>query len=136
MKQVKAIIERAKDGFYSIYMDDDTLDYGCIGTGESIPAAKADFNKAYGEMRAHYLSENRPFEEVSFTFQTDYVSLLQYYAQTFTLVALARITGINKGQLSHYINETSTPSARTIEKIKQGLARFSTDLNEFCTASA
>ena len=32
-KQVKAIVERTPDGGYSIYSDDDTLDYLVTGTG-------------------------------------------------------------------------------------------------------
>ncbi len=124
MKKVEAIIERGRDGLYSIYMDCDTLNYGVIGTGDTENEAKEDFMLAYEEMKEHYQESGHHFEEVDFDFKTDFVSFLQYYATVFSLVGLSKITGINKSQISHYINGTSRPSKITETKIAQALQEF------------
>ncbi len=124
MKKVKTIIERARDGRYSVYMDCDTLNYGVIGTGETENEAKEDFMINYKSMKKHFEQQNKHFEEVEFEFKTDFVSFLQYYATVFSLVGLSKITGINKSQISHYINGTSRPSKTTETKIAQSLQEF------------
>ncbi len=128
MKKVKAIIERGRDGLYSIYMGCDDLDYGIHGLGDSEAEARADFMLAYKEMREHYQETGKHFEEVEFEFKTDVVSFLQYYATVFSLVGLSKITGINKSQISHYINGTSRPSKTTELKITQAMQNFGKEM--------
>ena len=130
MKRVKAIIERGTDGIYSIYMDDNTLEYGINGQGATINEAREDFCAVYKEMRDFYAEQRRPFTEVEFDYEYDIVSFLQYYSKIFTLVGLSKLTGINKGQLSHYINGTSRPGTKTAAKIQAGIGRFATELAE------
>lgn len=129
MKKVKAVIEIAKDGFYSIYIDDNNLEYGVTGEGETIAEAKNDFDVSYTEMKQLHEKNGWPFTEIEYSYCYDVVSLLQYYAQYITLVGLSRITGINKCQLSHYINGTSRPGARTVQKLQEGFTRFGGELS-------
>lgn len=128
MKKVKAIIERGRDGEYSAFLDCDTLEYGVNGQGSTVEEVKKDLQGVYDAMRELYAAEGRTFTEVEWTYSFDYVSLLQYYAQFFTLVGLSRLTGINKCQLSHYINGTSRPGRSTVEKIRAGLSRLADDI--------
>lgn len=130
MKKITAIIERGTDGRFSICMGDeaDALDYSCIGTGDTEEEARKDFLAVYEDMRNYYREEGKYFEEVEFEFVTDYISMLQYLSGVFTLVGLSKITGINKGQLSHYITATSRPGRRTIERIRQSLHNFGMQL--------
>ena len=58
----------------------------------------------------------RKFEEVKFEYEYDTASFLSLYAGIFSLVGLASITGINKGQLSHYVTGRRKPSRSTAEK--------------------
>lgn len=76
MKKVKAIVERVKDGSFSIYMDIDPneLSYFVSGTGKSLDDAKCDFLKGYEDMKAYYAEKNKQFEEVEFEFAIDVVS--------------------------------------------------------------
>lgn len=130
MKKVRAIIERSSTGRYSIYMDDDTLPYLVTSEGATLEEAKADFVRGYEDMKRHYADEGEPFEEVVFTYCYDMASFLQHYAYAFTLAGLSRITGVNQGQLSHYINGTSRPSRRTTEKIENGIRHFAASLSD------
>ena len=47
--KVTVIIEKAKDGYYSCYVEDDLPGFGLSGFGESAEAAKEDMMKAYQE---------------------------------------------------------------------------------------
>lgn len=130
MRKVKAIIERSKDGHYSIYMDVDVreISYLLTGTGETIEEAKTDFLNGYVEMKAFYDEKGKDFEEVEFDFEIDVVSFLTYYATVFTLSGLAKITGIAQGQLSHYVNGKNRPNKKNEDKILEGLRTFGKDI--------
>ena len=132
-KPIKAVIERAKDGTFSIYTDKidngGRGDYFVSGTGATEQEAKDDFLAAYDAVRAA-IRQQQGIEvpEVEFAFERDYISALQYYAQYFSLVGLSKLTGINQGQLSHYVNDTSNPTPRTKSRIARALAGFGEDL--------
>lgn len=44
--------------------------------------------------------------------------------------ALARICGINEGQMRQYVSDVRNPSQQTIDKVNDGLQRFSELLKE------
>lgn len=67
-KQVKAIVERTPDGGYSIYSDDDTLDYLVTGTGPTREEAIDCFLGGYADISTAYAEEGKPFTECKFTF--------------------------------------------------------------------
>ena len=105
MIRLKAIIERAGDGNYSVYMDDDDMSYLVTGTGKTA-------------------------EEAEFDYEYDMASFLSYYSKAFSLAGLSRITGINQGQLSHYVTGRRVPSARTKEKMQHSIHKFAEELKE------
>ena len=128
MKTVKVFIEKGVDE-YSCYMDDTSLNYSVIGTGDTAEEAVEDFKLAYQEMKAHFESEGEAFEEANFEFYHDIPSFLQEYAYAFTLAGLERITGVNQKQLGHYISGYRKPSEKTARKIEEGIHRFSDQLS-------
>ena len=71
MRKVNAIIERASDGNYSIYMDADDMSYLVTGTGKTEEEAIDVFLKGYEDIKAYYAEQNKPFEEVIFIFVRD-----------------------------------------------------------------
>ena len=125
-RTIKAMIEQSSNG-YSVYIDDDTLEYCLIGEGVTVKEAVDDFYLCYQDMHNCYKKEGKVFEEVEFDFYFDIASFLQKYAFAFTLAGLERITGVNQKQLGHYINGVSKPSKRTILKIEDGLKKFSSE---------
>lgn len=128
MKRVKAIVERASDGSYSIYTDDDGLDYLITGTGQTVEEAMRCFEGGYEDMRRLYAEEGRPFEEIETDYKFDTASFLAYFTKAFTLSGLSRITGINQGQLSHYITGRRTPSEKTKRRMQDSIHAFAEDL--------
>ena len=73
MNKVKAFIERVADGTYSVYIDleDDTLNYGIIGEGDTVEEAIEDFKLSYTDMKALYKEEGKEFQETTFEFLYD-----------------------------------------------------------------
>lgn len=128
MRKVNAIIERASDGTYSIYSDADDLDYLITGTGQTVEEAKKCFDAGYEDMRRYYAEKGLPFTEVEMVYQYDTAAFLANYTKAFTLAGLSRITGINQGQLSHYVTGHRVPSARTKEKIQKAIHDFASEL--------
>ena len=68
MKKVKAIIEKASDGSFSIYMDAPEMGYLVTGTGDTIEEAKKMFAGGYDDMKRVYAEKGRSFEEVEFEY--------------------------------------------------------------------
>ena len=128
MRKVNAVIERASDGRYSIYMDADDLDYMVTGTGDSAKEAIKVFNGGYDDIKRVYADEGREFEEVEFSFVYDTASFLSCFQKSFTLAGLEHITGIAQGQLSHYANGRRKPSRQTVEKMQDALHSFGEEL--------
>ncbi|MDO4165247.1 MAG: helix-turn-helix transcriptional regulator [Bacteroides sp.] len=130
MKKVKAIIERASDGTYSVYMDADDMDYLVTGTGSTAEEAIKTFMGGYEDTKKYYAEEGKAFEEVEFEFVYDMASFLSYFSKAFSLAGLSRITGINKSQLSHYMTGHRTPSATTVQKIQNSVQSFAQELSQ------
>lgn len=129
-KIVKAIIERANDGTYSIYMDSDDLDYMVTGTGKTAEEAVSMFHGGYEDTKKYFEEEGKYFEEVEFEFVYDMASFLSQFSKAFSLAGLSRITGINQGQLSHYMTGHRKPSHNTVEKIQKSVQSFAKDLSK------
>ena len=127
--KIKAIIEKASDGTYSIYHDAEGLKFLVTGTGKTLEEAQADFLQGYEEIKEYKASEGEPIENVEWQWCYDTASFIREYAYAFTLAGLSRITGVNQGILSHYANGTSKPSLRTRTKIKEGINRFAANLS-------
>lgn len=130
MKDVNAIIEQASDGNYSVYHDVDALPYLITGSGKTVESAKSDFLQGYEDMKQYCLGRDGEFEEVNWHWSYDTATFLRDYAFAFSLAGLSRITGVNQGILSHYVNGTSRPSAKTISKIQQSISLFAKNLSE------
>lgn len=124
MKTIKIIIERSKDMFtaYSenvagIYGGGDTVEEAKQSILESIEIVKG-FKNAPKKLKGDY--------ELVYKFDTQ--SLLKYYKGTFTNAAMERLTGINQGQLSHYLNGIKKPRATQVKKIETALHKLGQEL--------
>jgi hypothetical protein len=132
MNKVKAFIEIGKDGTYSVYVDleDNSLNYGIHGNGDTVKDAVKDFASSYEAMKVFYCQKGKEFVEAEFEYHYDMASFLQFYSTYFSLAGLSRLTGIHQGQLSHYVNGTRNPSRQTIEKIDNSIHTFAKNLSQ------
>lgn len=129
---VKAFIERGSDGTYGVYVDleDNTLNYGIHGDGETVEDAIDDFNQSYFDMKDIHQEKGEPFVEAEFVFNYDLVSFLQYYSKYFSYAAMSRITGVNETQLSQYVQGYRNPSTKTAKKIEERIHEFAKELSQ------
>ena len=98
MTTIEAIIERAKDGTYTVYCKNEIFS----GAGTSIESAKEDMRKQMAFYRETAIAEG--FKYPSFldgdfevSYRVDMPSLLKYYIEQgiFTLSGVEKMTGIN-----------------------------------------
>ena len=127
MKQIKIIIERAKDGTYSAYSEE----VAAYGMGETVEAAK----KEALEGLKLYIEHNDPKDippvlkgDYEIVYQMDVQSLLEYYRGIFSNAAFERITGINQKQIQHYASGHRNPRPAMKKKIETALHKLGSEL--------
>ncbi|WP_026715217.1 type II toxin-antitoxin system HicB family antitoxin [Flavobacterium daejeonense] len=128
--KAKVIIERGTDGSYGAYIGSDNIPFGIVGDGKTVEEAKKDFLNSYKEMEEYYKEENKSFIKCEFEFSYDIASFLEYYGNIISLAGLERLTGVNQGQLSHYVTGRRKPSKTTVLKIEKKLHEFGKELNQ------
>lgn len=131
MKEIQAIIERAKDGTYSVYCKDEIFS----GMGDTIEEAKADMLQQMDLYRATAKEEGFKYPEFlddgfKISYTIDALSLMDYYLGKgwFSLATLEKVTGISQKQLWAYVHGTK-PRKTQEERIRAGLQNISKDLD-------
>lgn len=129
---VNVIIEKAPNGTYDANLEySEFLTFGLLGQGATVKECIDDFYRTRDDMRDLYNEEGKPFpEDLEFNFKYDIPSFLQYYSGFLTLAGLSRITGVNQGQLSHYLTGHRRPSERTARKIQDALHAFGKEISQ------
>lgn len=128
MIQAKTYICKEKDGSYSLFTDDDRLNYGITGEGRSVSAAIDDWMATYEAMKQGYADKGLDFVEAEFRFVYDLPSFLSYYGGLLTFKGLAKFTGVSAAQLSQYATGYRNPSPKTVAKIEAGIHNLSQEL--------
>lgn len=132
MRHIAAIIERATDGTYSVYCEEEIFS----GMGDTIEEAKSDMlqqmdayketAKAEGFKYPGYLDDG----DFTIEYSVDALSLMNYYLSKgwVTLSTLESITGISQKQLWAYTHGTKPRKAQA-ERIRSGLRDMARDLD-------
>ncbi len=128
--KVDVIIEKAKDGLFSVYMDNDSFDFGLNGQGDSVDKAKKEFLQGYYELCDMYNEEGKKVPDLIFNYKYDIASFLDYYSDVLSKSGLEEITGVNQKQLWHYAKGVRTPKKDTVLKIQESLHKFGKELSQ------
>jgi predicted RNase H-like HicB family nuclease len=130
------IIEKGLDGTYDARMEENkNLKIWFYGQGNTVQEAIDDLYEAYKEAKEICEKEGDILPDMNFKYKYDVASFLNYYSNKLTLAGLENITGINQGQLSHYVTGRKKPRPATVEKIERSLHSFAKemeDLNFVC----
>ena len=131
MKQISAIIERASDGTYSVYCENEIFS----GMGDTIEAAKADMLQQMELYKATAKEEGFEYpefldEDFTISYTLDAQSLMEYYLSKgwFSLATLEKVTGISQKQLWAYAHGTKPRKAQE-ERIRNGFHSILQDLD-------
>lgn len=128
--KVTVIIEKTPSGSYDAVMDDEALDFLILGQGDTVLEAIADFDVTHKEIKALFQDEKREFPLLSFEYKYDLPSFLEHYSKTISYAGMSRLTGVNRHQLSHYVQGYRKPSKKTIKKIESKLREFAEEISQ------
>ena len=129
----KAIILVDWDRNYSAAAKDERI--ACIATGRSLDELRINYERS---LKLHLQGMKEDGEEIPEEFTEGYElvyyltgkALMHYVDQYVTRKALARETGINLQQLSHYAKGHRNPRPEMQEKIIQGIRNIGRQLSE------
>lgn len=122
-----ALIEKGKDGTYSIYTPE--LQSVIIGSGSSADEAKLDFVNSVNEMVSSYDGRDMPDElrDLEFEYKYDLASFFNT-CKWINVTQFAKLVGINPSLMRQYKSGMSYISEGQATKIEQGLHKLATQL--------
>ena len=87
--KVNVLFERAKDGYYSCFMEEELPDFGLAGYGDTAEAAKADFLKSYEEIKEMLAEEGKEVPVLEFSYKYDLQSLANVGEKQYDKIRIA-----------------------------------------------
>ena len=114
--KVTAIMEKAKDGYYSCYVEEDLPGFGLSGFGETAEAAKEDMMKAYQEIKEMQ------------TYKYDMQSFFDYFS-FLNVTKVAELAGINPSLMRQYTSGVTNAGQKQYDKIRVAVERISKELS-------
>lgn len=128
--KVTVIIERASDGYFSCYVDDDgdVLDFGLIGHGDTVEAARADLLQAYEEIKEMNAEEGKETPALEIEWKYDLESFFDYF-DIINVTKLAKKAGINASQLRQYRNGLAKASEKQYAKLREAIREIGQELS-------
>ena len=129
MITITTILEAGKDGYGVSFPEIPNV----FGFGETVENAKKDAKaalKAFIDILKQYGKEIPEIlaGDYELIFEFDIEALLKYIDGIVTKTALAKASGINPAQLSHYSSGLKKPRKEQREKIVNGLHKLGHDL--------
>jgi predicted RNase H-like HicB family nuclease len=133
MKRVTAIIEKASDGGYGIYLPE-IKGVVLYGYGITEDEARKNLMENLESILEFYEEENQSIPEVlndgdlEFDYRYDFSGFFKAYP-IFNVSALAEVVGVNPSLLRKYKNGLAFASRQQKEKIEQGIHSLSEQLS-------
>jgi len=127
MEKIYVIIEKSSDHYGAYSENCDCL----FAAGGNINELKTNVIEAIDLIKQTYKDIPEILKgEYEIIYKFDMPSFLKYYSNVLSLAGLERLTGVNQGQLSHYLTGRRKPSKRTTEKIEKSIHRFAEELSQ------
>ncbi|MDR1004256.1 MAG: pilus assembly protein HicB [Prevotellaceae bacterium] len=128
MKQkVTVIMERASDGGYGCYVDDDLPGFGLSGYGDSAEAAKEDMLVAYDEIKEMLHEEGKDVPELEFIYKYDLQSFFNYFS-FLNVSRVAEMAGINASLMRRYTSGVANAGQKQYDKIKKVVTQIGEEM--------
>jgi predicted RNase H-like HicB family nuclease len=129
MKKLKVIIYKANNGFSAHLPEVD----GYVIARGSLKKIKQDL---YDGIKFHidglYSEERQPWMDDEYDFEfvfNDIQTLVEAYGDFINQSSLARIAGINAGQMRQYVSGVKNPTKRTLKRIESGVKEYAEELH-------
>lgn len=126
--KVTAIMEKAKDGHYSCYVEDDLPGFGLSGFGDTAEAAKKDMMNAYQEIKKMQEEEGKEVSELEFVYKYDIQSFFDYFS-FLNVTKVAEMAGINPSLMRQYTSGVANAGQKQYDKIRVAIGKISKELS-------
>lgn len=126
--KVTVIMEKAKDGYYSCFVEDDLPGFGLSGFGDTAEAAKADMMKAYEEIKKIQEEECKEVPELEFIYRYDMQSFFNYFS-FLNVTKVAELAGINPSLMRQYTSGVTDAGQKQYDKIRTAVEKISKELS-------
>lgn len=126
--KVTVIMEKAKDGYYSCYVEDDLPGFGLSGFGETAEAAKEDMLKDYQEMKEIQAEAGEEVPELEFVYKYDMQSFFSYFS-FLNVTKVAELAGINPSLMRQYTSGAANAGQKQYDKIRVAIGKISKELS-------
>jgi hypothetical protein len=128
MKSLKVIVCKAGNGV-SAHIEGVT---GFVIARNTVYNLKKDLPEGLNfHFEGLYEEEREPWMDSDYTFEyvfQDIPSFVEAYSGLLNQSSLARISGINTGQMRQYASGVKRPTKRTLQRIESGLKRYAVEL--------
>lgn len=126
--KVTVIIEKAKDGFYSCFVEEDLPGFGLAGYGDTAETAKKDMLKSYAEIKEIQAEEGLEVPELDFLYKYDMQSFFNYFS-FLNVTKVAELAGINVSLMRQYTSGVATAGQKQYDKIRVAVEHISKELS-------
>lgn len=126
--KVTVIIEKASDGYYSCYVDEDLPGFGLSGYGDTAEEAKEDMLQAYQEIKEDNAKEGKPTPELEFAYKYDMQSFFNYFS-FLNVSKVADLAGINASLMRQYTSGVAVAGQKQYDKIRVAVKHISQELS-------
>ena len=121
--KVNVLFERAKDGYYSCFMEEELPDFGLAGYGDTAEAAKADFLKSYEEIKEMLAEEGKEVPVLEFSYKYDLQSFFNYFS-FLNISKIAEVAGINPSLMRQYASGVANVGEKQYDKIRIAIKKI------------
>ena len=121
-------MEKAKDGYYSCYVEEDLPGFGLSGFGDTAEAAKEDMLEAYKEIKEMQAEEGKEIPELEFVYKYDMQSFFDYFS-FLNVTKVAELAGINPSLMRQYTSGVTNAGQKQYDKIRVAVERISKELS-------
>lgn len=127
MKRATIIVEKASDGGYSAFVEEDFDGFGLSGYGDTAKEAILDLKVAYSEIRELRTQEGLDTPELDFVYKYDMQSFFNYF-NYLNISRIGEIAGINASLLRQYASGVTHAGQKQYEKMQKAVNHIIRDL--------
>ena len=122
------IMEKAIDGYYSCFVEEDLPGFGLAGYGDTAENAKKDMLKAYEEIKKIQTEEGKEVPELEFVYKYDIQSFFNYFS-FLNVSKVAELAGINASLMRQYTSGVTTAGQKQYDKIRIAVEHIAKELS-------
>lgn len=129
MKQKATIIvEKASDGGFSCFVDEDLDGFGLAGYGDTAKEAISDLQLSYAEIKEMRAAEGLDTPELDFSYRYDMQSFFDFFSYL-NITRIGELAGINSSLLRQYASGAAKAGQKQYDKIRDAVQQIVRDLS-------